>query len=150
MPPTTRSPPKRSRPEVLVKPGPEHPDISNRAPSPRHRHAKTGKTSRGERAIVLGPVISCVFIGVFLHFLIPEPASAVFVVMTTAASVLWIVVAGLALALDRSIRQGERSSFMSRDQTPGDEAGTDWDTRTGSFAWMRDWEDHQFNGDHHH
>ena len=132
----------------------EHPAVTPQQPAPLHRYVKTGKKSRRERALVLGPFVSCVVFcvvfGVFFQLPAPGSAGAAFAALALGASVLWIVVAGLALALDRAIRHTDRSCFMRQDQAPGDEVGKDWDTRTGSFAWMEDWEDHQFNDDHHH
>ena len=122
--------------------------------NPPRRHAKAGKTSRRERALVLGPLVSCVVFCVVytVFFRIPAPGSAgaALAAMALGASVLWIVVAGFALALDRGIRHADRVFFMRQDQMPVDEAGKDWDTRSGSFDWMREWEDHQFNDDHLH
>ena len=128
----------------------ERPPTATHKPGPPRQHAKAGKT-RKERMIVLGPFFSCVFLcvifGVFFQFPAPGSAGAAFFALALAASVLWIAAAGLALALDRAIRQFH---FMHQDPTPGDEAGKDWDTQSGSFAWMRDWEDLQFEDDHHH
>ena len=131
----------------------EHPAITGLQPGPLRQHVKTIKTRR-ERVLFLGPFVSCVvfciIFGVFFQFPAPGSAGAAFVTLALGASVLWIVVAGFALALDRGIRHADWSLFMHQDQTPEDGAGRDWDTRTGSFAWMEDWEDHQFNDDHHH
>lgn len=125
----------------------ERPATAAPQTAPPPPDAKAGKTRR-ERALVLGPLFSCLIISVF--FPAPGSAGTAFAAMALAASVLWIVVAGLALALDRAIRHPNRICFKHQDQTAGDEVGRDWDTRTGSFAWMEDWEDHQFNDDHHH
>ena len=137
-----------------MKPVPEHPARSNRQPVFPRRQAKAGKTSLKERALVLGPFVSCVVFcvicAVIFRFPAPGSAGAAFAALALGASVLWIVAAGLALALDRAIRHTGRSCFRRRDQTPGDGAGTDWDTRTGSFAWMEDWEGIQFDHDDYH
>ena len=144
----------RPRPEVPMKTGPEHPAKSDHEPGPSRRHTKAGRTSRKKRALVLGPFVSCfvfcVIFGVFFRFPAPGSAGAVFVAMALGASVLWIVVAGLALALDRGISHADWSCFMRQDHASGDEAGRDWDTRTGSYAWMEDWEAMQFDHDDRH
>ena len=137
-----------------MKPDSRRPTTASRQPDPQRRQATTRKISRGERALVLGPLFSCVVICIIysVFFRIPAPGSAgaALAAMALGASVLWIVVAGLALALDRGIRHADRVFFMRQDQMPVDEAGKDWDTRSGSFDWMREWEDHQFNDDHLH
>ena len=137
-----------------MKPDSRRPTTASRQPDPQRRQATTRKTTRRERALVLGPFLSCVVIcviyGVFFRIPAPGLAGAALAAMALAASVLWIVAAGLALALDRAIRHPNRSYFMRQDQAPEDEAGKDWDTRTGSFAWMEDWEDFQFDDDHYH
>ena len=132
----------------------ERPAMTTHKPGPPRRHAKAGKTSRRERALVLGPFVSCVVFcvvyTVFFRIPVPGSANAAFLALALGASVLWILVAGLALALDRGIRHADWSFFRHQDQAPGDGAGTDWDTRTGSFAWMEDWEDLQSGNDDHH
>lgn len=124
------------------------------AMAPPRQEAKKEKISRRERAFVLGPVLPClafcVIFGVFFQAPAPGSAGVVFVAMAMGASVLWVVVASLALALDRGIRHTDWSSFKRQDQAPGDGVGTDWDTRTGSFSWMHDWENLQFDKDDHH
>lgn len=137
-----------------MKPNSRRLTTAGRQSDPRHWQAKARKTSRGERALVLGPFFSClifwVIFGVFFPAPVPGSAGAAFVALTLAASVLWIVVASLALTLDRAIRHANWSFFMGQDQAPGDEVGKDWDTRTGSFTWIRDWEDIQFDHENHH
>lgn len=132
---------------------PERLAITDIQPGPPRQHAKTTITWK-ERALVLGPFVSCVVFCVlyaaFFRFPTPESAGAAFAALALAASVLWIVVAGFALALDHGIRHADWSFFMHQDQAPGEEAGKDWDTRTGSYAWMQDWEAIQFDHDDHH
>ena len=144
-----RSSANRSRPEVFLKQISEQPAMAARQPGSPHRHNKAMKNRR-DRAFVLGPVVPClvfcVIFGAFFQAPGAGSAGAVFVAVAMGASAAWIVAAGLALALDRAIR---RTSFMRRDQASGDDAGKDWDTRTGSFAWMEDWEDFQYDDDHH-
>ena len=63
------------------------------------------------------------------------------------AAIAWTVVSSLALALRRGIRRGDWSAFRDglRHACPPDTRaeGFDWDTRTGSFAYMRIREDRE-------
>ena len=133
-----------------MEPDSRRPTTASRESDPQRRQAKAGKIFRGERTLILGLFFSCLIFGVFFPEPVPGSAGAALAAMALGASVLWTVVASLALALDRAIRRADRGFFMRQDQTPGDGAGTDWDTRTGSFAWMRDWEDLQSGNDDHH
>jgi len=93
-----------------------------------------------ERILVTVPPICLVLIAVLF------PPAAPLLILAIA----WIVLASLFLVLRRLILHGDRSFFMRQDETPGDGAGMDWDTRTGSFQWFRDWDGQLLQEDDHH
>ena len=65
------------------------------------------------------------------------------------AAIAWTVLASLAGALRRGFRHRDGSAFRSCDLPDGHDERFDWDTRTGSYAWMRDLEDRHLHDDDH-
>lgn len=65
------------------------------------------------------------------------------------AALAWTVLASLAGALRRGLRHRDWSAFRTGDLPDGRGERFDWDTRTGSFAWMRDLEDRHLHDDDH-
>lgn len=64
------------------------------------------------------------------------------------AAIAWTVLASLAGALRRGIAHGDWSAFGPHD-FPEDDGGLDLDTRTGSYAYLRDWEERELHDDDH-
>ena len=64
------------------------------------------------------------------------------------AAIAWTVLASLAGALRRGFRHRDWSAFRSYELPDGRDQRLDWDTRSGTCAWMRDWEDRQRRDDH--
>jgi len=62
------------------------------------------------------------------------------------AAIAWTVAASLAGALRRGIAHGDWSAF-GRHALPEDDGGLDMDTRTGSYAYLRDWEERELHDD---
>ena len=71
-----------------------------------------------------------------------------FVGFTWITAIAWTVLASLAAALWRGFRHRDWSAFRSRD-LPEDDEGLDMDTRTGSYSYLRDWEDRDLHDDGH-
>ena len=106
----------------------------------RSRDARPRRSTRGERAFVLGiPALA-------------PPATAVLpalgadgeaVGFVWLAAVAWTAIASLAAALRSGLAHGNRSAFRGgcecRHTCPPDTRAEsfDWDTRTGAFAYMR-------------
>lgn len=60
----------------------------------------------------------------------------------------WAVLAGFALALRRGLRHRDWSAFRGY-EFPDNADLVDWSSRTGRYAWLREWEDRRrFNDDH--
>ena len=60
----------------------------------------------------------------------------------------WAVLAALALAVRDGLRHGDWSAFRNW-EFPDNGDLVDWSSRTGRYAWMREWEDrHRFDDDH--
>ena len=111
-------------------------------------HKPSGGAGRRARALVLGgPVLALFFT---LHVLVTGGgAQLLFGVWFWAA--LWCFLAALAGALWRAVR-GDRSCF-DRYEFPRKSADRfDWSTRTGRYAWRRDYEEggHEGEGFHDH
>ena len=105
-------------------------------PSPMSRpHGGPRRSSWRERAFVLGGL------GLAL------PATAALVVLGADAAVvgfvwllavIWTALASLAAALRSGFLHGDWSAFRGDGNVPDTRAeGFDWNTRTGSFAYMR-------------
>ncbi|MCY3768758.1 MAG: hypothetical protein OXG56_05260 [Gammaproteobacteria bacterium] len=69
-----------------------------------------------------------------------DPPVPLWILTGLWATIAWIVFASLVLAL-RRLRRGDGSAFRSGGPPPRADEHLDWDTRTGSFAWMNDWEE---------
>ena len=65
------------------------------------------------------------------------------------AALAWTVLASLAGALHRGFRHRDWSAFRDCELPDGHGERFDWDTRTGSYAWMRDFEDRHLHDDDH-
>ena len=62
---------------------------------------------------------------------------------------LWTFLAALALVLWRGFRYGDWSAFGRYEFPEGNGEQFDWATRTGRYAHLRDFEDHDLHeGDH--
>ena len=57
------------------------------------------------------------------------------------AAIAWTVLASLAGALRRGLRHRDWSAFHGLELADGEDERFDWDTRTGRYAWMCDFED---------
>ena len=95
------------------------------------------KPSKAARAIVLGgPALALVFT---LYVLVSgSGARLLFTVWFCAA--IWTFLAALAGALWRAF-QGDRSAFTGYEFPEGDGDRFDWSTRTGRYAWRREYEE---------
>ena len=71
-----------------------------------------------------------------------------FVGLVWVAAIAWTVLASLAGALWRGFRHHDWSAFRSW-ELPEDDEGLDMDTRTGSYSYLRDWEDRDLHDDGH-
>ena len=71
-----------------------------------------------------------------------------FVGSTWIAAIAWTVLASLAAALWRGFRHRDWSAFRGY-EFPEDDEGLDMDTRTGSYSYLRDWEDRDLHDDGH-
>ena len=58
-----------------------------------------------------------------------------------AAAIAWTVLASLAGVLARGLRHRDWSAFARYELPDGRDEAFDMDTRTGSYAYLRDWED---------
>ena len=65
-----------------------------------------------------------------------------------AAAIAWTVAASLAGALWQGLRHGDWSAFRRYQLPDSHGERLDWDTRSGSYAWMSDWEDRHRHDDH--
>ena len=64
------------------------------------------------------------------------------------AAVAWAVLSSLALALGRGFRHRDWTAFR-RHRFPDDGDLVDWTTRTGRYAYLRQWEDRILRDDRH-
>ena len=64
------------------------------------------------------------------------------------AAVAWAVLCSLALALRRGFRHRDWTAFR-RHRFPDNGELVDWTTRTGRYAWLRQWEDRILRDDRH-
>ena len=64
------------------------------------------------------------------------------------AAIAWTVTASLAGALWQGFRHRDWSAFRRYRLPDGRGERLDWDTRSGSYAWMRDLEDRHRHDDH--
>ena len=64
------------------------------------------------------------------------------------AATCWTVLASLAGALWQGFRHRDWSAFRRYQLPDGRDERLDWDTRSGSYAWMRDWQDRHRHDDH--
>ena len=61
----------------------------------------------------------------------------------------WTLLAALAHVLWRGFRHGDWSAFNRHELPKGDGERFDWSTKTGRYAHLRDFEDHDLHeGDH--
>ena len=104
-------------------------------------HKPSGGAGRRARALVLGgPVLALFFT---LHVLVTgSGAQLLFAIWFWA--VLWTFLASLAGAMWRAFRC-DRSAF-ARPELPGGADRFDWSTRTGRYAWRRDYEEGGLHG----
>ena len=71
-----------------------------------------------------------------------------FVGFTWIAAIAWTALASLAAALWRGFRHRDWSAFRDY-ELPEDDEGLDMDTRTGSYSYLRDWEERNLHDDGH-
>ena len=64
------------------------------------------------------------------------------------AAIAWAVLASLAGALRRGFRHRDWTAFR-RHRFPDNGELVDWTTRTGRYAWLRQWEDRILRDDRH-
>ena len=64
------------------------------------------------------------------------------------AAVAWAVLSSLALALRRGFRHRDWTAFR-RHRFPDNGELVDWTTRTGRYAYLRQWEDRILRDDRH-
>ena len=64
-----------------------------------------------------------------------------------AAAIAWTVLASLAGALARGLRHDDWSAFGRYELPDGRDEAFDMDTRTGSYAYLRDREDRDLDDD---
>lgn len=96
------------------------------------------KPSRAARAFVLaGPATAFQF--TIYVFVTGSGASLLFAAWFWAA--VWTVLAALAGALWRGLRRRDWSAFTGYELPEGDGDRFDWTTRTGRYAWRRDYEE---------
>ena len=65
------------------------------------------------------------------------------------AALAWTVLASLAGALGRGLRHGDWSAFGRYELPDGRGERFDWETRSGTYAWMREEEDRRLHDDDH-
>ncbi len=65
------------------------------------------------------------------------------------AAIAWTAIASLSAALWRGLRNRDWSAFSCYEFPDNRDERLDWDTRTGRYAWMRDWEDRQWHDDNY-
>ena len=104
------------------------------------------RSTWGERAVVLGgfavaaiqTAVAAVLGGSM------ETVAAVWMV-----AVAWTVPCSLALALRRGIRRGDWSAFRSYELPDGRDERIDWASKTGRYAYLREWEDRILRNNSH-
>ena len=97
----------------------------------------SGLAGRRARAFVLaGPALALFF----TLLVIASGSGARFLFGAWFWAVLWTFLAAFAGAMWRAFRLGDRSAF-ARPELPGKADRFDWSTRTGRYAWRRDFED---------
>ena len=106
----------------------------------RRRRPDPGtRMTRRERVILLaGPGVAALCAAVSLAL----GAGAEFLPLMVIAAVVWMALATLACALWRGIVHGDWSRF--RNHSFDDRSASerfDYDTRTGSYSYLRDWDD---------
>ena len=105
----------------------------------------TAERSSAERVVLFGLAVAL-------------PATLVFLILGTnwqavqllwIIAVIWTILTGFVYALQQGIRHGDWSAFMCGD-IPGNDQDLDWSTKTGRYAYMRIWANHEAlmpNGD---
>ena len=111
--------------------------------SPHSRRPRRNFTWR-ERAFVLGG-LGLAAIATAASLVIG--AGAEYIGPLWMAAVAWTAAASLAGALGRGFRHRDWSAFGAYELPDGRGERLDWDTRTGSYAWMEDWEDRRLHDD---
>ena len=109
----------------------------------------SGGAGRRARAIVLaGPLLA------FLFTLLVLTTGSGFhlIVGVWFWAVIWTFSSALAGVLWRGIRHGDWSAFRRYEFPEDDGERFDWSTRTGRYAWRRDYEEggHEGEGFHDH
>ncbi len=105
----------------------------------------TRRSTRGERAVVLGGfAAAALWTAATLAF----DAGMETVGAAWLAAVAWAVLSSLALALRRGFRHRDWTAFR-RHRFPDNGELVDWTTRTGRYAWLRQWEDRILRDDRH-
>ena len=65
------------------------------------------------------------------------------------AAVAWTVIAAIAHVLWLGLFRADWSAFRDCEPPDGDDEAVDLDTRTGSYSYLRDWEEsHRHDDDH--
>ena len=104
------------------------------------------RTTRRERLFVLGGLmLAALFSGASLA----SGAGTEVLAPVWLSALVWTVLASLAGALRRGLRHRDWSALRTGDLPDGRAERFDWDTRTGSYAWMRDLEDRHLHDDDH-
>ena len=103
--------------------------------------------SGSARALVLaGPTLALIF----TVFALTTGTGVRFICGVWLGAALWSFLTALAGVLWRGFRHGDWSAAFNRHELPeGDGERFDWATRTGRYAHLRDFEDHDLHeGDH--
>lgn len=72
-----------------------------------------------------------------------------YIALLWAAALAWTALASLAGALRQGLRHRDWSAFRRHELPDGCDEALDMDTRTGSYAYLRDWEDRHLHDDDH-
>ena len=104
------------------------------------------RTTRRERFFVLGGIIVA---ALWTAASAASGAQAELAGPVWLAAIAWTVLASLAGALLRGVRHRDWSAFHGLELPDGADERFDWDTRTGSHAWMCEREDRHLHDDDH-
>ena len=109
----------------------------------------SGGAGRRARALVLaGPALALLF----TVFCITTGIGLRYLCGVWFWAVIWTFSSALAGVLWRGIRHGDWSAFRRYEFPEDDGERFDWSTRTGRYAWRRDYEEggHEGEGFHDH
>ena len=104
----------------------------------------SGGAGRRARALVLGgPLLAFLF----TLFVLVSGSGARFLFGVWFCAVLWTFSSALMGVLWRGIRHGDWSAFRRYEFPEDDGERFDWSTRTGRYAWRRDYEEGGHEGE---